>query len=211
MTNVRQPSAAEGSKVNWQQYSVVNALKRAEAERLERLDALSKQDELLSQQAENADKLSAQQRSQLAREISGNAREMMKVAEEIKELLGWIYKGKRPLRARLDAAYQLLDAGWPEEKVEELLFTGPRRKRGRPSTRRQIAIWALETQLISPHLTWPQLAKQFCQCGERRHTTACAKNIDTAVGELKKVLRKYGLDSLLTPKVKSNRQLAKKV
>lgn len=91
------------------------------------------------------------------------------------------------------AAEYLLRNQYPMDFVREVLKRGGRGFRGRPVSKRGLAIKALEARMGDPHLSWSKLARRYCDCGEKSHGFKCRDRIRKNVGQLKRILAKYNI------------------
>ena len=120
---------------------------------------------------------------------------------EFMELFTWIHGPYEPL---LENEIRNLVNSWGASFVEQGLSFDEitpklqeleRRLRwkpkGRPVKRRPDAVTALELKLANPKLSWTNLARKACWCGEAQHDSHCTQRVRQEVMALKRVLRKY--------------------
>jgi hypothetical protein len=67
-----------------------------------------------------------------------------------------------------------------------------RKKSGRPATRGNIAVCALQLK-IDNHWTWKQITETVCDCEKIVHDKYCQANLRQSIRALEKLLRKCGL------------------
>jgi hypothetical protein len=116
------------------------------------------------------------------------------IAAEGMEILEWIFPQKPlSLTLAMDITAKLRARNVPEAIWKVFIEKAGKKKRGRPVTKRQIAIEAYEKQLLEPKRKWSyrQLAQQFCNCDKPKHDAQCGENLRQAIMQLKKVLAKY--------------------
>jgi hypothetical protein len=82
---------------------------------------------------------------------------------------------------------------WRKPPILKFLLRAIGRTRGgRPATKRQAAIQAMEMKLTDPkRWTWPKIASALCDCG-KSHDVRCQDNLRREVLHLRKTLRKCG-------------------
>jgi hypothetical protein len=116
------------------------------------------------------------------------------IATEGMEILEWIFPQK-PLSSAmaLDIASRLRALKVSEDIWKGFIKKAEKRERGRPITKRQIAIKALEKQILEPKRKWSprQLAQQFCNCDKPSHDARCGETLRQSIRQLKKVLARY--------------------
>jgi hypothetical protein len=121
--------------------------------------------------------------------------EMHTVLAEVSEIMDWIHPQQEPtsLDTAMKIAAMLRSANAPDKIIKETLDRTGKRDKGRPVTKRPIAILALEKQLLEPERNWSnqQLTQQFCNCGKDTHDNNCAQSMRQTIIKLKKVLAKY--------------------
>jgi hypothetical protein len=89
------------------------------------------------------------------------------------------------------AGFDIREVVHAVEKAEERIFKRPR---GRPVTKRALAVKALDKRTVDPTLTWAQLADEVCDCGQRHQlTTKCCQSLRQEVMELEKFLQENNL------------------
>jgi len=134
------------------------------------------------------------------------------IVDEIKELMAWLPEThpriaasfEKKVLSRIDKeigkptkeevnelAKHMLSRGFPFDVVRAVLKVGSPRLRGRPVSKRRLAIRVLEAKIASPELSWARLAWRFCDCGQKRHGFTCREAIRKSVGQLKKLIAKY--------------------
>ena len=128
--------------------------------------------------------------------------ECEQVSKEIRELAGLIW-GEQAVFRRMS---ELSDKIWSDEFWSGLrkLDVAPRDilgtidslippALGRPITKQPLAVKALQSKLAR-NLTWPQVTRQFCDCGKPPHDLGCKDRLKKEVKAVQKILSKYGLD-----------------
>jgi hypothetical protein len=82
---------------------------------------------------------------------------------------------------------------WQKPPILKFLIRDFGRKRGgRPTTKQQMAIQAMEMRLIAPkRWTWPKIAAALCDCG-KEHTIQCQDNIRREIQHLNNFLKSLG-------------------
>jgi hypothetical protein len=129
---------------------------------------------------------------------------------EAKELLDWTGppfdvppEGQPPLAALSEAqreqrawsGFQIMrQSGKSEREAWEFSHAMMKPGRGRPATKRYLAVRALDLKLTT-RLTWKEVTQNVCQCGLSEHTANCQKHLDRQVLLLKKVLKKYSISA----------------
>jgi len=117
-----------------------------------------------------------------------------RVAADLKELLEWLLVKRQPIST--DEAFQLTstypelqDPAWRTTMIHRLTHGA----RGRPATKRQLAIQVLEERLLK-RTSWTKLTRRrYCPCGEQVHNAACAERLRSEVRVLQKFLSKHGI------------------
>ena len=66
--------------------------------------------------------------------------------------------------------------------------------RGRPRSKRALAVAALEMKLSSAKPSWTKVTKKLCPCGNLEHDFACTQRIRQSVIALQKTLRKLNVN-----------------
>jgi hypothetical protein len=87
----------------------------------------------------------------------------------------WLAKGHTPLEAL------------------EYLQNAQRKLRGRPPTKRHLAVVALDMWLTNPKLSWAQVTRKICQCGSSTHGDSCQEQLRQQVNDLRATLKKFGI------------------
>ena len=115
-------------------------------------------------------------------------------AKEGTEILTWIF----PQRAlSFDEAFEIakrMSANkFPSDMYESVIKNAGKRRKGRPITKRSVAIKALEKKILEPKRKWShrELAQQFCDCGKATHDHQCSESLRQSMIQLKKILKKY--------------------
>jgi hypothetical protein len=104
------------------------------------------------------------------------------------------------------AAVSYLQLGLPLETVSEFFAGFRKNPKGRPATKKHVAVLAHEQKVLNPHWTWGQLADRMCigvsparECEVRkrkdRHqlTTPCCQALRQSVEHLDKFLQDYNM------------------
>jgi hypothetical protein len=129
-----------------------------------------------------------------------------RLEREIIELVNWAIPENVPVdTAQIVSA----SAGISAYLTVELMGSAMRSRRGRPlsplarnaetrkgnpRTKRQAAIFAFEMHTADPkRWPWSKLAREYCDCGEPRHTFQCQERLRAEVRSLKRVLRKFAI------------------
>lgn len=123
------------------------------------------------------------------------ARQIQHAFENIAELVGWLEPIQQPLTLeKVMAANEWLSPGTFKQLLKSAV-AGTGRKRGRPTTMRDVAIRALDLKVrargLKKHLSWAQLPNQICPCGESKHDAKCSERIRSSARQLGVVLEKY--------------------
>jgi hypothetical protein len=111
------------------------------------------------------------------------------------ELLYWIYPSTSPLAyaTAMKVANQMNASGFPVEWGHDVIQGIGKRRKGRPGTKRAIAIRAKELKVAdAKHWTWPKITAALCDCGRSEHTIRCQDNLRREVAHLEKALTKCG-------------------
>jgi hypothetical protein len=112
---------------------------------------------------------------------------LLSLAKEAQEILRWI---PEPRTDEGIEAYALLLMKHGVS-VMEAAAMAKQKPRGRPATKRDLAIRCLELRLEDPKKwTWRQLATDFCDCGSRRHNRNCQEAVRKEVGLLNRLLKR---------------------
>jgi hypothetical protein len=121
--------------------------------------------------------------------------ELLTVLDEASEIMDWIMPQQEPVPfdISMSIATMLRQAGAPEKVCKEMIARAGKMSKGRPVTKRPIAIMALEKQLLEPERKWSYrvLAQQFCNCAKDKHDNECAQSLRQAMIALKKIVAKY--------------------
>lgn len=89
----------------------------------------------------------------------------------------------------------MLNNGFPVNLVRRVLRVSRQRGRGRPASKRQLAVKVLETKLANPHLSWRQLAMRLCDCEEMDHgAEKCKDKMRKDVDRVNRLLTKYEME-----------------
>jgi hypothetical protein len=117
------------------------------------------------------------------------AQKIERAFENIVELFGWLEPIQEPLTIKkVMAVSGSLSLEALTKFLKEAAGTG--RKRGRPTSGRDVAIRALE---LKSTLSWAQLTNRICPCGEREHGELCRGRIRSSARQLGDVLKKYDI------------------
>jgi hypothetical protein len=114
--------------------------------------------------------------------------------QEAREILNWIFPHQqKSFDFILTTAKIMKYADFPEDMIKSVMKRLEHKPRGRPVTKRQIAIKALEKQMLEPERRWSyrQLAQKFCKCGKDKHDSSCAQALRQSMLQLRKILAKY--------------------
>ena len=120
--------------------------------------------------------------------------ELVALLKEGEEILDWIIPQQpTPFELALKMATVFRQAGVAEDECKKLVSGSGRRRKGRPVTKRAVAIIALEKQLLEPERNWSyrQLAQQLCNCEKKVHDNLCGQSLRQSMLQLKKLLAKY--------------------
>lgn len=124
--------------------------------------------------------------------------EFRRLYRELRELLGWL--GAIPFLFEDEVLHRhtrqaLGDQGLLVEEIDKLLADAARLRRGRPPTKRAIAVVALESKAHHPKRKLMDLVNEHCDCGKppEDHNEYCADSMRVAIRELRRALRKYGV------------------
>jgi hypothetical protein len=71
---------------------------------------------------------------------------------------------------------------------------GKRPRAGRPSTKRRLAVRALDIKCTRPETTHREITDALCPCGKDEHTDRCREQMRQAIKLLVKFLREHGHD-----------------
>lgn len=128
-----------------------------------------------------------------AREICS---ELIALAQEATEILEWLSPHTPlPLDLAIQVAEVFRKPNLPEEVWRGIIRRAERRERGRPITKRLIAIQALELKLFDgKKWTHQRIAQKLCDCGNEIHDKKCSESIRQSVLGLKRILKKYCSD-----------------
>ena len=154
---------------------------------------------LLEAELERADKLfdpsfSDQSNIKTGNDVKAHFNKFTSLLKELIEIAEWIFPHEpMPLEKALTVASILRKQNVSKVVWEIVIKNAERRKRGRPITKRQIAIRALEKQILEPNRKWThrELAQQFCECGKSQHDKSCSENLRQSMIQLKRILAKY--------------------
>ena len=111
-----------------------------------------------------------------------------------KELMDWIYPSVSALSLEngMQIANRMQQADFPREWVQAVIKGIGRKKAGRPSTKRCVAIQAKELKLTDPkRWSWPKITAVLCDCG-KDHDIRCQNNLRREVLHLEKIMRECG-------------------
>lgn len=120
--------------------------------------------------------------------------ELVTLLNESTEILEWIIpRQPTPFDLALKLANVMRQAGVSEDECKKIISKAGRRGKGRPITKRAIAIVALEKQLLEPERNWSyrQLAQRLCNCEKEIHDHQCGQSLRQNMIPLKKLLAKY--------------------
>ena len=81
--------------------------------------------------------------------------------------------------------------GFPEMFWKSFYKRAGKQNKGRPISKRQIAVAVLEKKMTEPGRAWRELAEEFCDCKKQQHDKRCKENLRQSVNDLKKVLKRY--------------------
>jgi hypothetical protein len=121
--------------------------------------------------------------------------EIATALESCIELVRWIQPDE-PLTVdkAIEASSSWIRQEGMQDSVRHLFKRiGRRPRRGRPITRRDLAIQALEVKLADRTITWSAVAGQLCRCGKPAHDKKCAEAIRRDVCRLNEILRQYSI------------------
>jgi hypothetical protein len=105
---------------------------------------------------------------------------------EILELDTWLHE------PGLDGCGEwLVIHGYSFETASKLIKKANSRRRGRPVSKRVIALGALEARRLEANRSWSSLASEFCKCDKLPHDELCNEALRKSVAELESVLEKY--------------------
>jgi hypothetical protein len=127
--------------------------------------------------------------------------ECEQVSKEIRELAGLIWGEQAVFRRMIE----LSDKIWSDEFWSGLrkLDVAPRDilgtidslippALGRPITKQPLAVKALQSKLAR-NLSWPQVTRQVCDCGNLTHGPLCQDRLKKEVKAVERILSKYGI------------------
>jgi hypothetical protein len=122
--------------------------------------------------------------------------------EELREISGWIGPSLSTMsdneRNEALAAMQsvLLAEGFTPLKVVDALKAAQQPAAGRPSTKRHLALTALDMWLTNPKLSWAQVTRRVCNCGKSDHGMECQEQLRQQVNDLRSFLKRLGIEVL---------------
>lgn len=126
--------------------------------------------------------------------------QLLQLAQEGVEILEWIFT-QQPLtdEQALNIAVKLKDQNVPQIIWKSILVKAGKKSKGRPITKRQVAIQALEKRLLDSSRSWSnrELAQQFCNCDKEKHDEKCSQSLRQTIIQLRKILAKYCPDLTL--------------
>jgi len=110
------------------------------------------------------------------------------------ELASWIANASpETATSARDDFRQYLSAGLTPEQSFALSQERPKKKRGRPVSKRRVAVDALEMRLQNPKLSWTRVAIKVCSCGAPKHDSQCGQRIRIQTIELTGTLKRLGV------------------
>lgn len=114
----------------------------------------------------------------------------------LKQLLPWVHPPRKPVgfAVALNRAEALKQAGLESNDVKEVFRILQKRPVGAPPKRRQSFIAAFEFMLQSKQNSLGRAKRQFCRCGQEKHTVKCERGLKAGIHDLTKILRKYAPD-----------------
>ena len=113
--------------------------------------------------------------------------------KEGEEILAWLFPQQpSSFESALTFVMALQSRNISQDIWKSLLERAGKRSRGRPISKRQIAIKALEMKMSDPK-KWSnmKLAQKFCDCGKSKHDAGCNERLRHNIINLKKVIKKY--------------------
>jgi hypothetical protein len=120
-----------------------------------------------------------------------------KEAEELQSLLGSPLsvksEDKRNEALRAVQSALLAEGLSPLEIIEDLQIA-QQTPRGRPATKRHLAVVALDMWLTNPSFSWARVTREVCNCGEQKHGRACQERLRQQVNDLRSALRRLGIE-----------------
>ncbi len=125
------------------------------------------------------------------------APEVYRLAKELAELASWFCPPAkpRPDLETIEIANRAAQAGWSASEALDLAKKSQNRPRGRPITKRLVAVHCYELHLTNPQKwSWMRLAQKYCDCGAAQHEEKCSGRIQRQVRHLKLLLRKHSLE-----------------
>ena len=138
-----------------------------------------------------------------AKSNSERVRVLRQLRHEIEELSSWLAPALAPSpeseRRRLLNDYNRMfeETGFSVAHalpfLQQIDKACRARPRGRPATRKTLAVRAYEMKLANTRLSWTKLTQEICPCGEPQHGFRCREKIRQEVNVLKRFLRKYQL------------------
>lgn len=126
-------------------------------------------------------------------EVKEFLNDYLKLILEGIEILEWIFpEGKTSSEDALKITNALKEAGAPKDIWMNVIKRADKRRKGRPITKRQIAVKALELKLSDPDKwSYQKLAQRLCNCEKSNHDNSCSQSLRQTMLQLKKVLKKY--------------------
>lgn len=115
--------------------------------------------------------------------------------DEVNELAGWVFDPITPEEHDRLSGVQadfLQRFGLSFLEAKEYMERTSSSQRGRPVSKREVAVNAKELKMADPRQSWTTVARRLCTCG-RAHTPDCKERIRQGVMELDKILIKYGI------------------
>ena len=130
-----------------------------------------------------------------ANAIKAKAVQCKKLAEDVNELMGWIFPPREPMSfdRAVSVAQGMRDFGIPEDLVKWSLKVAQQRDIGRPPAMRMVSIKAIEIKQAEPSKSWMYLATKLCPCSKPKHDSQCRENLRQAVYYLRAFLTKHGV------------------
>jgi hypothetical protein len=122
-----------------------------------------------------------------------------------KELLSWLSRPGTAQESDEIAASvlrRIVQTDLPAQLMLQAASLVGRRRRGRPTESKFLAVLALEAKLARPEVKWKQIVGFVCQCGRLQHDEYCVENLEVQVRRLRSLLRRTGLARLIVANAK---------
>ncbi len=133
-------------------------------------------------------------RTDAALQCTRDQSRFLPILNEIVELMGWLSDDEPPpSETELALSFQQnQNAGWTVEHSIQYLDLQRKRRRGRPRSKRRLALFALEERQLEG-LSWMKLANKFCPCSLRPHDERCRERLRHQVKQLQEMLARLGV------------------